>query len=78
MHESTSVRVAATTRDAVRALADDDGISLDEEIRRLARAERQRRMGHALATAVPTGEDEQWLESSADAVDEAAGAGVDG
>lgn len=61
MHESTTIRVAVSTRDAVRTLADADGVTLDEAVKRLARAERQRRMGLALATTVPSSDDEQWL-----------------
>jgi len=72
MHIATSVRVATTTRDAVRALADDDGVTLDQEIARLARAERQRRMGRALAEATSP-EDDRWLEAVADTVSRHAG-----
>lgn len=61
MH-ATSVRVASTTRDAVRELADEDGVTMDEAIRRLVRAERQRRMGVALAAA-PTGDDLAWIDA---------------
>lgn len=67
MQETTSVRVASSTRDAVRALADHDGLTLDEEIARLARAERQRRMGEALAAETSL-EDDRWLDAAADSV----------
>ena len=72
MQDTTSVRVAAATRDAVRALADHDGLTLDEEIARLARAERQRRMGQALAAEIAA-DDEQWLDAVADSVNQHAG-----
>lgn len=72
MQGTTSVRVTVATRDAVRALADRDGLTLDEEIARLARAERQRRMGEALA-APPSIEDNQWLDAASDTVSEHAG-----
>lgn len=69
MQITTSMRVAVATRDAVRALAEHDGVTLDEEIGRLARAERQRRMGQALAAEIST-DDEQWLDAVADTVNE--------
>jgi hypothetical protein len=73
MQESTTLRVSRATRDAVRELADDDGVSLDEEIRRLARSERQRRLGVALRAAEPTAEDERWLRMAAGTVRDDAG-----
>lgn len=45
-------------------------MTLDEEIQRLVRAERQRRIGLALATAPPSSDDEQWLALSARTVEE--------
>ena len=60
-NQSTTVRVSTTTRDAVQALAIDDGVTMDEEIRRLARTERQRRMGAALAAAEHDEADDPWL-----------------
>ncbi len=72
MHGSTTVRVSVPTRDAVRSLADEDGLTLDEEIRRLTRAERQRRIGAALAR--PPSEDERlWLDMAADEIGDDAG-----
>jgi hypothetical protein len=62
---STTVRVSTRTRDYVRQLAEDDGVTLDVEIERLARAERQRRMGAALADAAI---DEPWLDAVAQEV----------
>lgn len=59
------MRVTKETRDAVKALADADGLSMDLIIRQLARAERQRRIGLALA-ATPTSEDDrEWLAGTA-------------
>jgi len=61
MRTSTTIRVDTSTRDAVRQLADADRVSLDEAISRLAREERQRRIGAALNT--PLGSDDAaWLE----------------
>lgn len=67
MPRSTSIRVATNTRDAVRSLAEDDRVTLDEEIQRLARAERQRRIGISLAGPISP-EDERWLDASSDSV----------
>ena len=61
MQDSTTVRVSTSTRDALRSLADADGVTLDEELQRLARAERQRRFGDALADPIDD-EDQQWLD----------------
>jgi hypothetical protein len=59
MPNSTTVRVDVDTRDAVKAIAEADGVTLDVAIRRLVRAERQRRMGAALAEADA---DSAWLD----------------
>jgi hypothetical protein len=62
---STTVRVSTSTREAVRALAAFDGVTIDETIARLARRERQRRMGEALAS--PGASDERhWLDLAVD------------
>jgi hypothetical protein len=60
---STTIRVTTATRDAVRDLAELDGVTLDEQINRLARAERQRRMGRALAEP-GSADDDRWVEVS--------------
>ena len=72
MPESTSIRVATSTRDAVRSLAEDDRVTLDEEIERLTRAERQRRIGISLSAPIPP-EHERWLDASSDSVTNHAG-----
>jgi hypothetical protein len=73
MQPSTSVRVSRDTRDAVRDLADADGVTLDEEIQRLARAERQRRMGAALARVELDADDRAWIDAGARTVHDRAG-----
>ncbi|HQZ35609.1 MAG TPA: hypothetical protein PK020_14390 [Ilumatobacteraceae bacterium] len=60
MQDTTTVRVSGTTRDAIRSLALADGLTIDAEIEQLARAERQRRFGRALAVA-PTEDENLWL-----------------
>jgi hypothetical protein len=74
MRDSTTVRVSRDTRNTLRDLADVDGVTLDEEIARLVRAERQRRIGRALAEHPPTDEEQAWLElGTATARDHASG-----
>ena len=46
---STTMRVSKAVRDEIGALAAADHVTLDEMLRRLARAERQRRIGAELA-----------------------------
>ena len=73
MRAPTSVRVTKDTRDAVKELADADGLSMDQVIARLARAERQRRIGLALV-ASPVNDDElEWLGGAARSVAEPGG-----
>ena len=67
MRETTTIRVAPATRAALRQLADVDGITADEELARLLRAERQRRLGLALAANDPS-IDEVWLNAGATTV----------
>ena len=68
MHETTSIRVSRSTRDELRELADRDGLSLDEEIRALTRAERQRRMGQELADLTFDEATTRWLEAAAETI----------
>lgn len=51
---STTIRVSKSVRDEIGALAAADHLTLDEMLRRLARAERQRRIGAELAAHEPT------------------------
>lgn len=62
MRASTTVRVSRDTRDSLRDLAENDGVTLDEEVNRLVRAERQRRIGQALSVGHLDKEDSSWLE----------------
>ena len=68
MQNATTVRVSTETRDAVRMLAQDDGLTLNQEIQRLARAERQRRIGAALSSDRLEDEDARWLGLGVDTV----------
>ncbi len=62
MPDSTTIRVTRSTRDALKHLAEDDGLTHDEELARLLRSERQRRMGASL-TLQPTTEGRAWIEA---------------
>lgn len=65
MHETTTVRVTRATHRELRERADRDGLTLEAEIRRLLRYDRQRRIAEALATDPLTTEEAQIIRSSA-------------
>ena len=73
MRDSTTVRLSRSTRDDLRHLADDDGVTLDDEIIRLVRAERQRRIGQALSASEPDTEEQTWIAMGVEAVRNNAG-----
>jgi len=73
MPDSTTVRVSRGTRDNLRHLADDDDVTLDEEITRLVRAERQRRIGRALSATELDAEEQVWLDVGASTIRDHAG-----
>jgi len=73
MRESTTIRVSSGARNDLRALASQDGVTLDEAITRLVRAERQRRIGLSLAAVNLDGDERSWLELSVQAVHDDAG-----
>ncbi|MDQ3642050.1 MAG: hypothetical protein M3450_11470 [Actinomycetota bacterium] len=56
------------TRGHLRKLADDEGVTLDEEVARLVRAERQRRTGQMPASPNRTPKERPWLNIGADVV----------
>jgi hypothetical protein len=65
MHESTTIRLGKSTHESLKTLANDDGLTLDAEVQRLIRAERQRRMGDALAAVDLDDADRAVLRTSA-------------
>lgn len=65
---STTIRVSKLVRDEIAALAATEHITLDEMLRRLARAERQRRMGAELATRQPTSTERTIIAAGLEAV----------
>ncbi len=52
--DTTTIRVSKAVRDEIGALAAIEHVTLDEMLRRLARAERQRRIGAELAAQEAT------------------------
>lgn len=71
--DSTTIRVSKEVRDEIGALAAAERITLDEMLRRLARAERQRRMGAELATHQPTSAERAIVAGSLATADQHAG-----
>lgn len=64
MRDPTTVRVSRQVRDELRGLADADETTMDDELSRLVRAERQRRMGRALSDLEIDNEDEAWIDTA--------------
>jgi hypothetical protein len=62
MHGTTSIRLSSVTRDSLKNLALVDGLTIEQEVKQLLRAERQRRMGDELAAAELTDEENDWLQ----------------
>ena len=65
MQNTTTVRLAKSTHELLKTLANNDGVTLDEEMIRLIRAERQRRIGDALAVLELDETDQAILNASA-------------
>ncbi len=70
---STTIRVSKAVRDEIGALAAAEHITLDEMLRRLAKAERQRRMGAELAMHEPTDTERAIVAVGLDTVRQHAG-----
>lgn len=62
MRSSTTIRVCRETADGLRNLAAEDDTTITDEIALLVRAERQRRMGRALARAELDSDAQAWLD----------------
>lgn len=71
MSKPTTIKVSTRTRDALRQLADRDGLTLDAQLNRLIRRERRRLMGAQLASAPPDADDVTVLNASANDVADA-------
>lgn len=57
MSETTTLRVARSTHQELRERANQDGLTMEAELKRLLRYDRQRRMAEAFAAHEPTTED---------------------
>ena len=70
---STTIRVSKAVRDEIGALAAAERITLDEMLRRLARAERQRRIGAELAAHESTSTERAIVAAGRATVEQHAG-----
>ena len=65
MSDSTTIKVSVQNRDALRLLADREGLTYDAQLEKMIRRERRRIMGAQLASALLDAEDEAVLDASA-------------
>ncbi len=73
MSKSTTIKVSISTRDALRLLADREGLTLDAQLDQLVRRERRRTIGAQLASLPPDVDDVGVLDASANDVANACG-----
>ena len=73
MPDTTTIKVSVQTRDALRQLADREGLTFDAQIEKLVRRERRRIIGAQLAGAPLDAGDEAVLDASASDVADASG-----
>ncbi|MDE0668202.1 MAG: hypothetical protein OXI48_04150 [bacterium] len=73
MPDSTTIKVSIKTRDALRQLADRDGLTLDAQLGQLIRRERRRMIGTQLASAPLDAAEEATLDASASDLADASG-----
>lgn len=71
MADTTTIRLTVEAREELRRLAEESGRTMTDELQVLVRAERQRRMGAALAEP-PSDDDDLWVAMAADEVRRAA------
>jgi hypothetical protein len=71
MSRTTTIKVSVETRNALRQLADREGLTLDAQLDKLVRRERRRIIGVQLASASPDDEDVAVLDASASDVADA-------
>ncbi len=71
MPDTTTIKVSSRTRDALRQLADRDGLTLDAQLDLLIRRERRRIIGVQLSGALIDGDDMLVLDASASDVADA-------
>ncbi len=73
MRRTTTIKVSVHTRDALRKLADREGLTFDAQIAKLVRRERRRTIGAQLASTPLDADDEAVLNASASDVADASG-----
>ena len=71
MPDSTTIKVSVQTRDALRKLARQEGLTFDAQIAKLVRRERRRIIGAQLASAPLDADDKAVLDASASDVADA-------
>lgn len=71
MSELTTIQISVRTRDALRKLADCEGLTYDAQIDKLVRRERRRIIGAQLASAPFDPDDMAVLKASASDVADA-------
>ncbi len=73
MPDSTTIKVSVQTRDALRQLADREGLTFDAQLEKMIRRERRRIIGAQLAGAPLDADDEVVLDAAASDVADASG-----
>jgi antitoxin component of RelBE/YafQ-DinJ toxin-antitoxin module len=73
MTSLTTIKVSIATRDELKAIAEREGLTLDDALRRLLRSERQRQMGADLASQPRSAEDSALVSGLSGAVGRALG-----
>ena len=73
MPDSTTIKVSVQTRDALRQLADREGLTFDAQLEKMIRRERRRIIGAQLAGVPLDTDDEAVLDASASDVANASG-----
>ena len=71
MSDSTTIKVSVQNRDALRMLADREGLTFDAQLGKMIRRERRRIIGAQLASALLDADDEAVLDASASDVADA-------
>ena len=73
MPATTTIKVSIRTRDALRQLADREGLTMDAQLERLIRTERRRTIGAQLSSGQPDPDEERLLDASVSDVADAIG-----
>ena len=71
MSSTTTIKVSVQTRDALRELADREGLTFDGQLEKMIRRERRRIIGAQLASVPLDADDEAVLDASASDVADA-------